>query len=483
MEKFTNPVQPHANDPYVLRDGSDYLYCYTLGNGVAVTRSSKLHEIAPSEDGAVYRAPEGTPWSKEYWAPELHKMGGRYYIYVAADDGNNENHRMYCLVSTTDDPTGSYEMVGKISDASDKWAIDGTVLKHSGEHYFIWSGWEGDENVAQNLYIAHMSSPTEIDSERVLLSTPEFDWEKRGSGNGLPTVNEGPAILQRNGATHLVYSASGSWCDDYCLGMLTLVGDDPMKRESWVKSEVPVFEKAEGAYGPGHCAFTISPDGKEDYMVYHANEVSGTSWGGRSLRMQRVRWTDGSPDFGAPAPIGAELPLPSDGYSLPNGRMQPAGFAQSLAAGVISLAAILLVFIGCLLQREYAAWFIPLLAIMLIVEMVQLWQTNFDWLGKFLLTNDGLLCTSPLSDDIFMPWDQIADVAYLPGDPNKKKSGTFCFSSVKLTLSEKQKLERVRQSKKLIKLADREGLWEALADRLPADLKEALASELALLES
>lgn len=483
MEKFTNPVYPRANDPYVLRDGQDYLYCYTLGNGVAVTRASKLYEIAPREDAAVYKAPEEGEWSKEYWAPELHKISGRYYIYVAADDGNNENHRMVVLGAKTDDPTGEYEMLGKITDPDDKWAIDGTLLVRSGELYFVWSGWEGDENVAQNLYIAHMKSPTELDSERVCLSKPEYDWEKLGSGDGLPTVNEGPAILCRDGATYIVYSASGSWCDDYCLGMLTLVGDDPMDPEAWVKSKEPVFVKAENAYGPGHCCFTTSPDGSEDYMLYHANLESGSGWGGRSLRMQKVNWIDGNPVFGEPAKVGEELIVPSDGYSLPNGRMLPSSFRGTLIAGGISLAALIVTIIGCLLGRANAAWFIPMIALALIVELVWLWQSNIEWLGKFLLTSDGIVCSSPLSADLYMPWSIIADACYLPGDPNKKKSGTFCFSAVKLTLAEKQKLDGVRVSESLIKIADREGLWEALSERLPDDIRESLAAELALIES
>ncbi len=480
MEKFTNPIQPRANDPYVLRDGEGYLYCYSLGNGVAVTRADKLHEIAPKEGAAVYVAPEDGEWSKEYWAPELHKISGRYYIYVAADDGNNERHRMLVLGAKSDDPTGEYELLGKISDPSDKWAIDGTILKHSGEHYFIWSGWEGDENIAQNLYIARMKSPTELDGGRVCLSTPEFEWEQRGSGNGLPTINEGPAILQRDGATYLVYSASGSWCDDYCLGMLALVGDDPMKIDSWVKSETPVFAKAEGAYGPGHCCFTTSPDGSEDYMVYHANVEAGTSWGGRSLRLQKVRWVDGAPIFGEPARVGEELPLPSDGYSLPHGRMQPSGFAQSVAAAIISLAGLVLLIVGCLIGREHIEWFVPLIGVALIVELVWLWQLNCDWLGKFILTSDGILCTSPLSVDIILPWEMIVDACYLPGNPSKPHSGTFCLLTEKRTLAEKQKLEKARVSEKLIKLADRDGLWEALSERLPDGIRTELADELAL---
>ena len=310
MSTFRNPLPQRADDPWVVRDGNSYLYCYSIGNGAAVTRAKNLTEISRKADAVCYRAPENTMYSKEYWAPELHKIDGRWYIYVAADDGNNHNHRMYCLGAKTDDATGEYEMLGQITDLSDKWAIAGTVFTHNGEHYFIWSGWEGDVNVAQNLYIAHMKNACTIDSHRSLISFPEYEWEKRCCTGKLPTINEGPAVLSRNGKDFLIYSASGSWSDEYCLGMLIFTGGDPLDPRSWKKHPRPVFEKTEGAFGPGHCSFTVSPDGSEDWMIYHANPQASSGWKGRRLFMQPVRWKDGSPYLDAPA-VNVDIPHPS----------------------------------------------------------------------------------------------------------------------------------------------------------------------------
>ena len=206
---------------------------------------------------------------------------------------------MYVLKGTSQDPTAQFVMIGKISDSSDKWAIDGTVLQLNGELYFVWSGWEGDENVAQNIYIAHMSDPITIDSERVLLSSPEYSWEKVGT----PYVNEGPAVLSKNDKVFVVYSASGSWSNDYCLGMLTLNDKDtPLDSDSWTKSENPVFSKRNHvAYGPGHCSFTTAPDGST-WMVYHANLKKDTGWSGRSVWLQPIYWDkNDSPYFGKPS--------------------------------------------------------------------------------------------------------------------------------------------------------------------------------------
>ncbi|MDF2567948.1 MAG: putative beta-xylosidase [Oscillospiraceae bacterium] len=305
MHTFYNPIIDRGADPWVTFKNGYYYYCYSGGNKLYVSKSKNLYDIGKADASLVWNAPKGTMYSSEYWAPELHFINNKWYIYVAADDGNNNNHRMYVLESKTSDPLGSYTFKGKISDSTDKWAIDGTVLKVDSKLYFIWSGWEGDVNVAQNLYIAPMSNPWTISGARVLISTPEYNWEK----NGNPLINEGPVALVKNSAVHIVYSASGSWTDDYCLGMLTFKGGDILNKLSWEKSITPVFSKQYQSYGPGHCSFTTSPDGKESWIVYHANLVSGSGWNGRSVRAQKFTWNGDIPVFGVPASPDQEMKI------------------------------------------------------------------------------------------------------------------------------------------------------------------------------
>ncbi len=310
---FKNPVCPSGADPWVIRDPDTgrYYYCYSGGNGVCVNEIADLAHITAEGGTKVYTAPENTMYSKEYWAPELHKLNGKWYIYVAADNGDNYHHRMYVLECSGDKPTDKFNMVGKITDPTDKWAIDGTVAQIDGELYFVWSGWEGDENVAQNIYIAHMKSPTEIDSARTMLSKPQFRWEKLG---GLPTINEGPVALAKDGAVHIIYSASGSWSDFYNLGKLTWRGGDPLDASSWTKSDTSVFEKTGTCFGPGHCSFTTADDGST-WIVYHGNLVSGSGWGGRSVWIQPISWDGDEPVLGSPIGPKEELTLPVASYS------------------------------------------------------------------------------------------------------------------------------------------------------------------------
>ncbi len=306
---FTNPVVETGADPWVIRrDGQYYLCQSRRGTGVWVGRSAQLHRLGQAAWARIWDPPKGTAYSREIWAPELHWLKDRWYVYVAADDGQNANHRMYVLEGDTRDPQLPFRFIGKIADPADRWAIDGTVLAFDdGRLYFIWSGWEGTENVSQNLYLAPMSNPWTISGARVCISRPEHDWEKHGR----PLINEGPQVLRHQDRLFIIYSASGSWGDDYCLGQLAWTGGDPLKPESWVKKPTPVFSRTKEVFGPGHCSFVKSPDGREDWIVYHAAKRSGSGWD-RNIRLQRFGWLpDGSPDFGTPVSPGVPLAWPS----------------------------------------------------------------------------------------------------------------------------------------------------------------------------
>jgi GH43 family beta-xylosidase len=237
-----------------------------------------------------------TPEYLEIWSPELQFLDGKWYIYFALYNGETGQERMYVVEAISDNPQGQYTFKGKIVGSSDYWAIDGSVLDMpDGRRYFVWSGWEGFDNTSQNIYIAEMSNPWTIVSERSCISRPEYDWEKQG----YPYVNEGPQPLVHDGKTFIIYSASGSWTDDYCLGRLTYLSGDPLSSTSWYKEPEPVFKKTDNIFGPGHCSFVKDKVG-EDWIIYHAARSSGAGWA-RQVRAKQFKWKkDGSPDFGKP---------------------------------------------------------------------------------------------------------------------------------------------------------------------------------------
>lgn len=302
---FTNPLYRGA-DPWVIRDNGFYYYCQASHGGIEVWKSPTL--LDKGRRHVVWRARPYSWNSCELWAPELHRIGGRWYIYYAASNGFNASHRMGVLSSASDDPTDRFVDDGMLytGDCIEtrrlcRWAIDGTILNLHGNLYFIWSGWP-DERDLQHLYIAQMSDPRTIASNRVrLCGDDSYLWERVGERDDQRALREAPQVLVRNGRVFLVYSCSGSWQPTYKLGMLHMsADDDPMDAASWTKACRPVFASANGIFGVGHCCFTTSPDGREDWIVYHAQRCRFSGWD-RVVRAQRFVWTeDGVPDFGSP---------------------------------------------------------------------------------------------------------------------------------------------------------------------------------------
>ncbi|MBE1445799.1 family 43 glycosylhydrolase [Paenibacillus sp. OAS669] len=305
-ETFYNPIMSNGADPWMIQHNGVYYFTCTTGNNVTIWKSDSISSLENSLKVVVWSNVNTT--FEDIWAPELHYFNNHWYIYFAADvNGDNSTHRMYVLISANSDPLSKYTFIGQVTDPSDQWAIDGTVLSYNNQLYFIWSGWNSTTDKVQRLFIAPMDSPTHISGKRVIISSPTYSWETSGAA-----INEGPEVLQREGKTYVVYSANASWKNAYCLGMLTLEGTDPLDPASWVKTETPVFQSAGIVYGPGHNSFTKSIDGTEDWIIYHAAKYSGAGWI-RSIRAQKFGWNaDGTPNFGIP--ISPDLPV-----GLPSG--------------------------------------------------------------------------------------------------------------------------------------------------------------------
>lgn len=320
---FVNPLLPKGADPWVIYRDGYYYYMQTRQYDLTIWKTHSLADLKKARSKTVWRPPHNGPDCCDIWAPELHFAAGKWYIYFAADAGQNETHRLWVIENSSADPLeGEWIFKGKIADASDKWAIDPTMFEHGGKMYLVWSGWQGDENGEQDLYIARLKNPWTIEGNRVRISTPRYPWEKVGDllNNQPPhvDVNEAPEILEHGDKIFLVYSASGCWTDYYELGMLTASADaDVMNPSSWEKSDRPVFHEApeEHVYGTGHNAFFKSPDGREDWILYHATSEPGggcRSPDPRSPRMQVFKWNgDGTPDFGRPVGAGIAMPRPS----------------------------------------------------------------------------------------------------------------------------------------------------------------------------
>ncbi|PUZ25663.1 glycosyl hydrolase family 43 [Chitinophaga parva] len=324
QQTFTNPLLPGGADPWVIYQDGFYYYMHTTGHTLKIWKTKSIADLKNAESKVVWTPPDTGAYSREIWAPEIHFINRKWYIYFAADDGSNAHHRLWVLENASADPLqGTWTMKGKVADATDQWAIDGSVFEHKGKWYIIWSGWEKREQdfEMQNIYIAALKNPWTIEGPRVKVSSPELPWERIWDNNpkGHPSrpvyVNEGPEVLAHGNKLFLVYSASGCWTNDYKLGMLTANANaNLLDPKSWTKSPEPVFVQSpeNHAYGTGHNSFFKSPSGKEDWILYHANPETDQGCGAqRSPRAQRISWkADGTPDFGIPVATGQAIAIP-----------------------------------------------------------------------------------------------------------------------------------------------------------------------------
>ena len=307
-DTFINPVVPRGGDPFATQWMGQYFYTATTGSNVRIGRSPWLQSLN-SNSRRVWDPPPGLPYSSNLWAPELHRVNDKWYLYVAADDGVDANHRMYVLEADSQDPQASYTLKGQISIPDNRWAIDGTVFAHGDKNYFIWSGRRyssggEDWGSAQSLFIAEMLNPWTLTGNRVAISHPTYSWERHGHA-----VNEGPQILTHGDDVFLTYSASGFYTPQYAIGALKLTGSNPLSASSWTKISTPLFDQGNGAEGTGHATFVQSPDGTEDWIVYHARTAPEAA---RDVRIQPFTWgADGRPQFGDPLPISQSIPTPS----------------------------------------------------------------------------------------------------------------------------------------------------------------------------
>ncbi len=321
-DTFHNPLLPTGPDPWVITYNGFYYYMNTTGNNLTVWKTRDITDLSRAEKKVVWTPPENGPYSHEIWAPEIHLLDGKWYIYFAADAGKNESHRIYVIENSAADPLeGEWQFKGKVADARDKWAIDPSVFEAKGNKYILWSGWEGDSDGEQRIYLAHLKNPWTIDSQRVVLSYPKYPWEHVGDLLDRPEmphvdVNEGPEILQHGEDIFLVYSASACWTDYYELGVVRAKsGSNLLDPASWTKFDHAFFkqDREAGVFGPGHNGFFQSLDGKEDWIIYHANPASKQGCGAaRSPRIQPFTWNaDGTPNFGKPIATEIAIPKPS----------------------------------------------------------------------------------------------------------------------------------------------------------------------------
>lgn len=321
---YPNPFILERADPYVTK-GPDGYYYFTASypmksdndpegyDRVILRRSRSLAGLADAEEITVWKVSDTTQSHRFIWAPELHFINGVWYVFYAGseDSGNRWAFDCHVLMCDSPDPyTGHWMEKGKFQALPEDtfsftgFSLDMTYFEAAGRSYVIWA--QHNEEKISCLYLGEVNpkEPWKLISMPMLLTKPEYDWEKVRY-----SVNEGPAVLQHAGKIFVCFSASGTG-PEYCVGALEAdLTSNLLCPASWKKYAKPLLTSGDltDEYGPGHNSFTKDENGN-DVFVYHARSrecYEGTcGYAGndplydpcRHARLHTVAWTeDGLP--------------------------------------------------------------------------------------------------------------------------------------------------------------------------------------------
>ena len=276
MASYLSPLALQRADPYLFKHEGKYYFTATCPkyDRIEIRCADTVNGIASAPARVLWRKHLLGAQACHIWAPEIHFVMGKWVIYYAAGHKPHKwRIRPYILVCKGNDPMKDEWVEGGMLQPADgdefpfkHFSLDSTVFEHRGRWYIIWAQKVGAEEHGikpiSNLYIAELASPNKLKTFHVLLTTPDYDWERDGGF----WVNEGPAVLKENGKIFVTYSASATGAC-YCMGLLTAnENDDLLDPRSWDKSRYPVLKTdAElKVFGPGHNCFVR---GDEDELL------------------------------------------------------------------------------------------------------------------------------------------------------------------------------------------------------------------------
>ena len=294
MKTYQNPFLIERADPFIGKGSvcfmgkeTDY-YFFTSSypavkdvdhgyDRIILRRALTVEGLADAEEITIWEAHKDGDFCYHIWAPEIHKIGGVWYILFTAAPKNDRWHIRPCMLRCVDESKimekEGWEELGHVKPLEEdsfsfqEFSLDMTYLEHRGEHYVAWA----QKGESSSIYMAKIrpETPWKLNSLPILLTKPEYSWELVNE-----KVNEGPFFWKANGHIYVFFSASGTG-SEYCVGCLYARDDaDLMNPSSWTKLKHPIFSTSHVPmeYGPGHNSVVEDEEGTL-LFVYHARPV------------------------------------------------------------------------------------------------------------------------------------------------------------------------------------------------------------------
>lgn len=310
-----NPVVRQRADTAIYKHTDGYYYMTASVpdyKRVELRRATTLQGLGSAPTVNAFTAPSSGALSGWIWAPDIRYYDGAWYMYFSASPNTATfNQRLYWIRNTCANPTAcAWSAPQRFTTGWESFQLDAASFVNRGVRYFVWAQDSPSTGYNSHMYIARMNGATGITGAATEIARPTYSWEMEGVAG----VVEGPSPLVKNGKVFIAYSASAT-DSRYKLGLVSASDTaDLMNPSSWSKRPNPVFQTANGVYGPGHGSFTVAEDNTTDMLVYHARDYAtptpdALTDPNRHTRMQQLYWQEnGDPFFGQPIPSGLAAP-------------------------------------------------------------------------------------------------------------------------------------------------------------------------------
>jgi arabinan endo-1,5-alpha-L-arabinosidase len=311
---YTNPVYAGSMpDPFVLRHQGVYYAFGTTGAGRK--GDGRIFTLLRSTDLVDWRelggalTPPTPDTDYQYWAPEVAFRGGTFFLYYSM--GGKEEEKFELRVATSDRPQGPYRDAGvKLLDCeNNRFTIDPHPFRDTdGEWYLFYArnflDTEGGVHPGTALVVDKLVGMTRLAGECRTVLRARYPWtlyqanrrmEVYGKTFDWHTI-EGPSVRKHGGRYYCFYSGSNYQTENY--GVDFAVADAVKGPYTGQGREARVLKGVPGRVrGPGHHSIVVGPDGKTDYIVYHAWDEGMKV---RQMCLDRLEWTAAGPRCAGP---------------------------------------------------------------------------------------------------------------------------------------------------------------------------------------
>lgn len=280
-------------DPYILKDEKGY-YIYVSGiegvDGVPVFFATSLEGeweylgLCFKEDGC-----------KEYWAPCVIKVDGKYYMYYSSRAEDCDDVHMQTLkVAVSDRPDGGFKYASTIAEP---FSIDPHVVK-SGEDYYVFYSINDytAERAGTYIVVDRLKDMLTAEGKPVSVVVPSLEEEifiknRFKEGQDWYTI-EGAFYFNVGNDHYLMYSANCYQSKYYFVGYSYAKTDETDLRKITFEKQpsadvyAPLLKRNDFETGTGHNSVLI--EGDKLYVVYHGRDIGADE----SLDMRTARFCE-----------------------------------------------------------------------------------------------------------------------------------------------------------------------------------------------